>query len=1084
MDRVSVRKSLSALSLALSLAAAAIAPASAQQVGTVTGTVTDSGNRQPIAGAQVYLPGLQLGALSNAQGRFLIVNVPVGQREIRAELIGRTTASQTVNVQAGQAAQVNFMLESRAISLEGVVVTGVAAATPRTQLAFTVEQVRVNQALAATSLNAGSMIQGRMAGAKIIMANAQPGEAPSIQLRGPKSITGSQDPLVIVDGVISRGSIADIDPNDIESIEVVKGAAAASLYGSRAQAGVIEITTKRGAGLSQGRTEFTLRNTWQRNAIEHVMPMTFSHGYRMNAAGTAFVDRNGRDIVLPADESAFLLDDGGNGTDQYRAFKNRAYPASIFTGNPYRQLMQPNDAYSTYFSVSSNQGDTQYRISGRYQRDKGIVAYHEGAKQMNFRANVDQRLGDKLNFALSSYLSNLRQDVAVGTDGGGLFGAIDEHSPASDYLKLDPITGKPQLIGDPIGRSRNPLYVLAQDTDDRETQRVMVALDAGYRPFSWLDVDANFSFDRSDVQQTSIQPAGLERIDNTPELGRMQVDQVLRRDINASITASIAHNFGDLTTRTRLRLLEENSLSRQHRAGASNFAVSGVPRLALLTGTAGIDSREQKIVSEGFFAITALTYKDRYVVDLLGRRDGSSLFGAEERWQNYYRMSAAWRMAAESWWPFSVISEFKPRYSIGTAGGRPGFNYQYQTYAVEQGRIVPKILGNNFLKPELSTEQEYGVDAVVADRLRIQANYVKSKVEDQLLEVPNSASLGFVSQWQNAGTVESTTWEGVFEMSFVERADLLWTGRLNIDRTTQQITHLGVPAYELINERARIIIKEGESLGTFYGFRWATDCAVDLPQGTDCSLFRLNDDGLLVYVGAGNDYRDGKAKRLWGTSGNVTSTAGRTTYSWGMPIRSIFEKGFTRIGAAQPDLNVSFAQDITYKKLGVNVLFDAEFGGQIMNQSRQWGSRTSVASIDQRNKPTELEKPIVYYGPVFLYAGNIRNDFFVERADFIKFRELSIHYTLNEQDLPSFLRMSRATINLTGRNLHTFTSYVGPDPEVGKTGATTGAIGGGSTTGGRIEDGRSFGGSAAVGRIDEYFYPNYRSLGIDVELVF
>src|SRR6185503_20926075 len=98
---------------------------------------------------------------------------------------------------------------------------------------------------------------------------------------------------------------------------------------------------------------------------------------------------------------------------------------------------------------------------------------------------------------------------------------------------------------------------------------------------------------------------------------------------------------------------------------------------------------------------------------------------------------------------------------------------------------------------------------------------------------------------------------------------------------------------------------------------------------------------------------------------------------------------FTRIGSAQPDLNVSFGQDITYKKLGVNLLFDAEFGGEIMDQSRQWGSRTSVASIDQRNKPTELEKPIVYYGPVNLYAGNIRNDFFVERADFIKFREMS-----------------------------------------------------------------------------------------------
>src|SRR5687768_5915850 len=140
----------------------------------------------------------------------------------------------------------------------------------------------------------------------------------------------------------------------------------------------------------------------------------------------------------------------------------------------------------------------------------------------------------------------------------------------------------------------------------------MVALDASYQPFSWLTFDGNFSFDRSDVNENRHEPAGKLRVRNTPTLGEMQLDQILRRDLNASVTASIAYNFGDLTTRTRFRMLEENQLSRQHRARASDFAVSGVPRLALLTGTPLIDSREEKTVSEGFFAINALTYKERY----------------------------------------------------------------------------------------------------------------------------------------------------------------------------------------------------------------------------------------------------------------------------------------------------------------------------------------------------------------------------------------------------------------------------------------------------------------------------------------
>jgi hypothetical protein len=253
-------------------------------------------------------------------------------------------------------------------------------------------------------------------------------------------------------------------------------------------------------------------------------------------------------------------------------------------------------------------------------------------------------------------------------------------------------------------------------------------------------------------------------------------------------------------------------------------------------------------------------------------------------------------------------------------------------------------------------------------------------------------------------------------------------------------------------------VKEGEELGTFYGFKWATKCA-DLPAGADCSLFQLNNNGLLVYVGSGNDYRDGKLKNLWGTVGTV----GGLAYEWGTPIRSIEGDGFTRIGSAQPNLTASFQQDLQYQNVGLTLLFDGEFGGMIMNQTRQWGSRTSVASIDQRNKPDELKKPVPYYGATKLYAGNIRNDWFVEKADFVKLRELSLRYTLQQGALPAFLGVSRATINLTGRNLKTFTSYIGHDPEVGKS---------------------TFGGSAAIGRIDEYFYPNYRSFGLDIELVF
>ena len=186
-----------------------------------------------------------------------------------------------------------------------------------------------------------------------------------------------------------------------------------------------------------------------------------------------------------------------------------------------------------------------------------------------------------------------------------------------------------------------------------------------------------------------------------------------------------------------------------------------------------------------------------------------------------------------------------------------------------------------------------------------------------------------------------------------------------------------------------------------------------------------------------------------------------------MPIKhNRFDNTPRPLGSSQPDLNVSFLQDFQFRNMGVTLLFEGEFGAQIMNQTRQWGSRSAVGSIDQRGKPEELKKPLPYYGAAFLYDRNNRNDWYVEDGDFVKLRELSVRYTFDQNSLPGFMSQvgfDRATINLAGRNLVTFTGYQGHDPEVGKT---------------------TFGGSAAIGRIDEYFYPNYRQIGLDVELVF
>jgi TonB-linked SusC/RagA family outer membrane protein len=1047
---------------------AAFASATAQATGTVTGLVTSATDARPLVGTQVRIPSLNLGALTNTQGRFLLPGVPAGRHEILVQRIGYRPMTQPVEVTAGQTDTVNFALEERAISMEELVVTGVAAETPQTQLPFTVAKIDAEEISHTPVISLGGLVAAKVPAVKVVQGSGLPGAEPSFQFRGPKSITGSQAPLVVIDGVVTNGGISDIDPADVASIEIVKGAAGAALYGSRAQAGVIEITTLTGSRLKSGQTQLIVRTTLEDNAIEHYPGVPRHHQWAMNADKTAIVDRNGNPITFPYPGTP-ALNDGGNGRNAFTTFMVNPYPAGMRLQDPIKQFFNPGGRITNYVAVAGNEGNTHYRISFDRTREQGAIKLAQGLTQYNARLNVGQTL-DRFQIEARAYLAKRNRGL-LDEGGVGLIRGLTFTTAAADLMKRDPATGEISAIGEPIysgNVTRNPVYDLLNTTSEEARTRGMAGLDVTWTPSRWLSLQGNGSFDRIETNTHFYQRPGLIRPFNTPSTGDIEDRHDLRLELNGSLTAALTfqpHN--DLTVRSRLRYLLESVDETGLSVEGSNLPVKGVERLNLIGGTPFLDSYQRTIRSAGFFAITSLTYRDRYILDMLGRRDGSSLFGADQRWQTYYRLSAAWRISQEPWFPLPPgwITELKPRYSIGTSGGRPSFDAQYQTYDVSAGSIVPRTLGNKDLKPELATEQEFGLDAVIAQRFQVQANYVKTKVEDQLLLVPLPSPAGFCCQWKNAATVSSTTRELALQASIIERQDLLWTARLNLDRTKNRITRLAVAPYRISDYRAGLYIREGEVLGSFYGWRYPTSCS-ELPQGTDCSQFQVNDDGHLVWVGAGNTWRDGKAKNLWGTTGVLNGVS----YSWGLPIsplNSTFNAPDVKLGDSEPWLNASLLQNVEWKNFGVTFLFDMELGAQVYNQTMQWRCRDGhCPMMDQTGKPDESQKPITYYNALGLYQNNKNNSAFTEDADYVKLRELSIRYTLPEGSMPTIMRragISQLTINLTGRNLKTWTRYSGFDPEVGK---------------------NTFGGSAAVGRIDEYFYPNYRSIGVDIELVF
>ncbi|HEX6630747.1 MAG TPA: SusC/RagA family TonB-linked outer membrane protein [Gemmatimonadaceae bacterium] len=1015
--------------------------ASAQEVGQIGGVVTDSSSGAPINGALVSVVGTTLGATTGADGRYLLTRVPAGTHTLQVRRLGFSPRDVgNVVVTAGGRATVDVRMRTTALQLEAVVTTGVVDPTAGTRVPFTVGRVNAAE-LPVPSTNAVESIQGKMAGVNVV-PSGQPGTGTNIILRTPTSINKSNSPLIVVDGVILSQSFdassADLEALDIESIEVVKGAAAASLYGSRASSGVIQIRTRRGAGLAEGATRVTVRSEVGSNSLSNEVDWAQYHFYRTNDAGQ-YVDEDG--VVVDREDRVAKPDSA--------RFQDSAYPGPVY--DPVSQFFDPGQFFKNSVNVAQNAGNTNWFASFVNSREDGVVLGNGGYQQNDVRLNLDHRPTDKLTFSFSGYHMRSNRDEL----GDETFFDLINQAPDIDLTQPDP-DGTPYIYqADPEGREENPLYVLVTEQNSSKRARTQGSLEGRYAPLSWLSFDGNVSYDRSDRRRNFFLDRGVKTEGfASGGIGEIQEITGTTSALNSAASMNLTGSFGEFTLRGTVRGLMERETNQVTDAEGTNLSVPGVSSLDNAQDRT-VSSRTQEIRSNGFFVIGGVDYGGRYIADGLFRRDGSSLFGPDERWNSYYRVSGAYRMSEEAWWPFPALNEFKLRASRGTAGGRPEFNDQYETYSFLSGGGVEKAtLGNRALKPELATETEIGVDAIIRDRYSVQLSYAKSKVEDQLIEIPLAGLYGYTSQWQNAGTVEGNTIEGTFEAQIIASPRFNWRLGLVADRTRNRITEFDRSCFQTATVAYRCA---GERLGSMYGFHFVN--AVDqLPAdaAARASEFQVNDEGLLVWVGPDASYTEGETRNLWGEQ----TTIGTTTYGWGMPITQLDAAGnpaVVNIGDGNADFHFGVSNTFRWRDLSVYALVDAQVGGNAYNQTRQrmfqYGRH---GDVDQAGKPQELKKPVDYYSQ--LYNANSVVDYFVEDAGFVKLRELSLAYTVPTAALNRFgnLGVEGLRLSLIGRNLLTFTDYKGYDPEVG----------------------------SALTRLDSFDYPRYRTITGSVEITF
>ena len=1031
------------------------------QDAVVTGTVV-GGQGEALGGAIVLIDQLNIAVATTVKGTYALT-VPAdkvrGQTvTLRARYIGYTPIAKQITLNAGTQEQA-FTLKWDPFTLSAVVTTGVAEATEQKNLTFSVGHVdnaQLNQAPAVSALGA---LEGKVAGVRLISGNGSPGGEPTIRLRGATALTSQGScntqpcpstsvpgPLIVVDGTITHYSLADISPQDIERVEVVKGAAASSLYGSNAADGVVQIFTKRGDRLADGKLSVTIRNEYGQSLRPKQIPITHAHPYI--TADSAYTDAAGN-AVLKGDfitTSGDLVDQNSIPSPKPDGIADVAYSAYPHPVNfdVQRDLLTHGAFYTNYISIGQRKGNTNFNVSFENTKQEGVMRLLTGYNRQNFRVNLDQALTPRLDFSAGAFFARSNNNpVAQGP--GSPFFTVTFIEPYINLFAPNP-DGTPYsaFIPHQQPNAANPLYTLANERITTARTRYSSYGKATYRLLDWLSVEGHYNYDFESSNYTDNTPQGFLGANGQAGDGGLFKSDSGGREFNsgAGITSVRSFHIGSMNVRntTRVAYEYEDQTASNFQLNAGRYTVTSTPEFAAVDFsqlTPG--SSDETIRTKNAFVVSGFNIGDRYLLDGLVRRDGSSLFGSQSRWQTYFRASGAYRVSQDIHIP--GVDELKLRASYGTAGLRPSFDAQYETYAIVGGAPEKHTLGNTNLKPARSGELEIGGTLNFLSRYSLEYSYSRKETKDEIMLVPLSGASGYLNQWQNAGTLLGHTHEVSLGVILANQPNFSWQINVAADRTRQRITQLstapflvGPGGYGGNNDVTQDFkVAPGETFGVLYGTKIvrtfaelndnpAAQAYAGGPTAYD-TLFMINEDG---YVVRKADYHTVNERFL--------------------PYVDPTGNSIVKIGDVNPDFNASFTTNLRFKGFSAYALVDWVQGGKIYNGTRQWAFGTGLVdrAYDQSRKPSvdctgttdpthcpysTGKKPTGYFTQ--LYNGINPIDFFVEPGTYVKIKELNVSYTFSRNALQMLhLGLDNLRIGVIGRNLFTFTKYSGYDPEV------------------------------------------------------
>lgn len=960
------------------------------QARLVTGKVTDTKDGTPLAGVSVFIKGTNQGTSTAADGSFKI-NIPGSNVTLSFTYVGYLTKQ----VAVGNATNLEVSLEVDPKKISEVVVVAYGVQKKR-EVTGAITSVKATDISYKPIVSTEQALQGAAAGVSVTQASGTPGSGISVRVRGAASISASNQPLYVVDGIpINTGSytqlgaggqvtnaLADINPSDIESIEVLKDASAAAIYGSRASNGVVIITTKRGANQ---KTRININSYYGTQEVAKKLDLITGPQY-VELVQEAVKNRFGP-TVKPSALGLSGLDADPN------SYPTTNWMDKIFVKAPIRAI-----------EVSANGGNdrTRFLISGNYFNQDGIVL-GSGYNRFNFRLNLDNKVSDRLSVGTSTSFS---RSVAnrINND-NNIYGVVSTAILLGTHIPAYNPDGT--YARDPNSSIENPLAAAKEPTFQATNFRLLSSVYADYKITSSLNFRSSVGVDYLSLHDFRFYPTTTNAGAGTKGSGAEGYNSDLNLVQENTLTYKKSYKGGhDLTALAGFSF--QTSKGESIFAAATNFPGNGIRRLSAGSVKTDASSAGTSWGLVSYFGRLNYAYKSKYLFTGSIRVDGSSRFGANKRYGTFPAASVGYVLSEEKFMKrFTAISDLKLRASWGLTGNQEIGNFTSLALVggganyIQTGGLAPTQLGNPDLTWENTEQYNIGADlSLFENRVNLTADVFRKTTKELLLGQPLVGSSGFISVQKNIGSVRNDGVELGVNGYVINNQQFKWNANFNISFIKNKVLKLaGAP----FAAGFASWVQEGYALGSFRGYR------VEKIFQTQDEISKAPTQSTLTKPG------DIKFKDLNG-DGKITSDDQEI------------------LGNAQPKFYGGFTNTISYKGFDLTAFFQFTYGNLIYNNTRAFSEGMNsifgqTADVLKRWTPTNTNTNIPR--AVLLDPNNNRrtSDRFLEDGSYLRLRNLSLGYNFD----PTLVRrwkLSSLRLYINSQNLITWTKYKGLDPEV------------------------------------------------------